>query len=58
MGQKQKTEGEKRRRKKERLKVGNNKGQLYIANATSGEARKGTWAKIPNHAVFTEHPVF
>ena len=39
VGQKQKTE------KKERLKVGNNNGQLRIANATSGGARKAAWAK-------------
>ena len=35
VGQKQKTE-----RKKEKDKVGNNNGQLRIANATSGGARK------------------
>ena len=38
--QKQKTE--KREREKERPKVGNNNGQL--CNATSGCARKATWA--------------
>ena len=42
VGQKQKTEKE---RKKERLNDGNNNGQLRIANATSGGARKATWAK-------------
>ena len=31
-------------REKERAKVGNN-GQLRIANATSGSARKAAWAK-------------
>ena len=40
MGQKQKTE------KKERPKVGNNNGQLHIANATSGGARKAAWANL------------
>ena len=43
VGQKQKTE---RKRKKERLNDGNNNGQLPIANATSGGARKAAWAKI------------
>ena len=37
--QKQKTE-KKERGERERLKVGNNKGQLCISNATSGGARK------------------
>ena len=46
MGQKQKTE------KKERLKVGNNNGQLRNANATSGGARKAAWAKNTNPMVF------
>ena len=45
VGQKQKTE-----KKKERLKVGNNIGQLRIANATSGGARRAAWAKNPNMA--------
>ena len=40
MDQKEKTE----KVKKERLKVGNNNGQLRIANATSGGARKAAWA--------------
>ena len=40
--QKQKTEEKKR----ERLNDGNNNGQLRIANATSGGARKAAWAKI------------
>ena len=34
-----------KRKKKERLKVGNNNGQLHIANATSGGARKAACAK-------------
>ena len=42
VGQKQKTENKERRKK---LKVGNNNGQPRIANATSGGARKATWAK-------------
>ena len=42
VGQKQKTEEE---REKERLKDDNNNGQLRIANATSGGARKDAWAK-------------
>ena len=42
VGQKQKTE--KKERKKERLKVGNNNGQLCIANATSGQR----WKKLFN----------
>ena len=43
MGQKQKTEREKRRR----AKVGNNNGQLRRThcNATSSGARKAAWAK-------------
>ena len=41
VGQKQKTEKE---REKERLNDGNNNGQLRIANATSGGARKAAWA--------------
>ena len=41
VGQKQKTE----KKKRERLKVGNNNGQLRIANATSGGACKAAWAK-------------
>ena len=36
------------KRKKERKKVGNNKGQLRIENATSGGARKAVWAKKSN----------
>ena len=40
VGQKQKTE----KREKERLKVGNNNGQLRIANATSCGTRKAAWA--------------
>ena len=42
VGQKQKTEKKKER---ERAKVGNNNGQLLIANITSCGARKATWAK-------------
>ena len=49
VGQKQKTE-----RKKERLKVGNNNGQLRIANAISGDARKATWANISRQFVRKE----
>ena len=45
VGQKQKTERE-TKRKKERLNNGKNNGQLRIANATSGGARKADWAKI------------
>ena len=41
MGQKQKTE----KKKRERLNDGNNNGQLCIANATLGGARKAAWAK-------------
>ena len=41
VGQKQKTE-----KKRERLKVGNNNGQLCIANTTSGGARKAAWANV------------
>ena len=43
MGQKQKTE---KKEKEEKLKVGNNNGQLRIANATSGGARKAVWANF------------
>ena len=32
-------------RDKEIVKVGNNNGQLRIANATTGGARKAAWAK-------------
>ena len=38
-GQKPKTE-----RERERLNDGDNNGQLRIANATSGGARKAAWA--------------
>ena len=41
-----KTESEKRRKKEERPKVGNNTGQLCIANTTSGGARKVAWANV------------
>ena len=41
VGQKQKTD----KREKERPKVGNNNGQLRIANATLVGARKAAWAK-------------
>ena len=44
VGQRQKTE-KKERKNERRAKVGNNNGQLRIANATSGGARKATWAK-------------
>ena len=44
--QKQKTERRKERKKEKRLNDGNNNGQLRIANATSGSARKAAWAKI------------
>ena len=40
VGQKQKTERE------ERLNDGNNNGQLRIANATLGGARKAAWANM------------
>ena len=40
VGQKQRTE------KKEILNVGNNNGQLRIANTTSFGAHKANWAKI------------
>ena len=43
VGQKQKTE---KKKKKERLKVGNNNGQLRIANATSGAACKTAWPML------------
>ena len=33
-----------RKKKEERKKVGNNIGQLRIANANSGGARKAAWA--------------
>ena len=44
VGQKQKTE--KKREERKRLKVGNNNGQLRISNATSGGARKASWANL------------
>ena len=34
--------------RKKRPKVGNNNGQLLIANATSGGAHEAAWAKIKN----------
>ena len=40
VGQKQKTERKRERETKRRLNDGNNNGQLRIANATSGSARK------------------
>ena len=48
VGQKQKTEKE---REKERLNDGNNNGQLRIANATSGGARKAAWANFISRLV-------
>ena len=45
VGQKQKTE--KKKKKERRQKVGNNNGQLRIANATLGGARKAAWQ--PQH---------
>ena len=47
VGQKQKTE--KKERERERLNDGISNGQLRIANATSGGARKAAWAKSNNH---------
>ena len=41
VGQKQKTE----KKKRERLNDGNNNGQVGIANAALGGARKAAWAK-------------
>ena len=41
VGQKQKTE-----KKRDRAKVVNNNGQVHIANATSGGARKAAWANL------------
>ena len=35
-----------KRREKDRPKVGNNNGQLRIANATSSGAHKAAWAKM------------
>ena len=57
MGQKQKAEEKERERKKERTKVGNNNGQVRIANATSGGAPKATWAKkrIMPHVEVVSH---
>ena len=51
VGQKQKTEGEKRRKKERRPKVGNNNGQLRIANATSCGARKAACAETSNCSI-------
>ena len=36
----------KEERERERLNDGNNNGQLRIANATSGGARKAVWANF------------
>ena len=47
-------DGKREREKKERLKVGNNNGQLRIANAISGDARKATWANISRQFVRKE----
>ena len=41
----QKQNPEKNKKKERRAKVGNNNGQLRIANATSGAAHKAAWAK-------------
>ena len=49
VGQKQKTE----REKQKRAKVGNNNGQLRIANATSCGARKATWATKKKFGLFS-----
>ena len=48
VGQKQKTEKKERER---RAKVGNNNGQLGIANATSAGARKAAWANFISRLV-------
>ena len=50
MGQKQKTE-------RERLNDGNNNGQLSIANATSGGARRTNWAKISTNRYQLLHEI-
>ena len=38
-----------KKKERKRLNDGNNNGQLRIANATSGGARKAAWAKISNN---------
>ena len=43
VGQKQKTE--KKEERKRDWTIGNNNGQLHIANNTSGGANKAAWAK-------------
>ena len=48
VGQKQKA----KRKERRRPKVGKNNGQLGIANAISGGARKAAWAKIPQSKDF------
>ena len=59
VGQKQKTE---KKEWEKKLKFGNNNGQLRIANATSGGARKATWTKrkvVQNLILyFFNHPNF
>ena len=40
-----------KRREKERTKVGNNNGQLRIANTTSGGARIAAWANRMNDVI-------
>ena len=52
MAQKQKTE--RKRKKEEEKKVGNNNGQLRIANATSGGACKAYWANCFQCTLLTE----
>ena len=39
-------DGKKVEEKEERLKVGNNNGQLRIANATSGGECKAAWVNV------------
>ena len=56
VGQKQKME-KKERQKERRAKLGNNNGQLRIANATSSGVRKAAWAnKLGWLIVFTGPP--
>ena len=40
------------RKKRKIVKVGNNNGQLRIANATSGGGRKAAWAKKQSNRVW------
>ena len=48
----------KERERERREKNGNNNGQLRIANATSGGARKAAWANVKKLIIFLDLNIF